>query len=578
VGGVITNPGLQQAWNLDATGNWKDFAQFDPANNATNTFDQQRTSNAANEIIDMVPTVGGTWATPGYDRNGNMTTMPQPQTSNPAFAYTATPDAWNRMMTLTDATTGLTVQQNQYDGRNFRTIRQTNSGGSLSESRDFYYSSAWQVLYETVSGTFDREYVWGIRYIDDLVLRTTSATQQYAMQDANWNVVGICDDYGNVLERYAYTAYGVCSFLDASFNSLSGSLYDWTVLYTGRVLDLATGLYYYRNRYYHPVLGVFVSRDPIGLLGGINLFEYLSGNPANGCDSLGFSVEDVHVGGVAGFDGAMDRLMKSDLVGKMWWARAFLENPSIAALGIIAKKFNPGVKTAGTNYFIYTCRCGWIDLGHIFYSAYTASLLKMITSPLNATALTLIAGYAMELHQAIAKLYGNTSAGKAFLDLLSGLTFGGMPNAKESLGGWANSAFTIEDLPSDWYGTNFGIDQPGVSGAGGAVLGKNWQPKYQKALESAIESIKARFDKLMKDCGAVDPNGQFGKNGEWLKGDANYLAAATGTAGFEDWVKTKNDKGSCGLAIHINPYRFFFMHGTTPSHSCVCDRKGNPKK
>ena len=40
------------------------------------------------------------------------------------------------------------------------------------------------------------------------------------------------------------------------------SAYDWTVLYTGRVLDDESGLYYYRMRCYHPALGVFVSRDP----------------------------------------------------------------------------------------------------------------------------------------------------------------------------------------------------------------------------------------------------------------------------------------------------------------------------
>jgi RHS repeat-associated protein len=292
VGGVITNPGLQQAWNLDATGNWKDFAQFDPANNATNTFDQQRTSNAANEIIDMVPTVGGTWATPGYDRNGNMTTIPQPQPTNSMYAYTATPDAWNRLMKLADSTTGLTVQQNQYDGRNFRTIRQTYSGGSLSESRDFYYSSAWQALYETVSGSFDREYAWGLRYIDDLVLRIDTARQLYAMQDANWNVVGICDDYGNVLERYAYTAYGVCTVLNPDFSvKTGGTAYDWTVLYTGRALDIPTGLYYYRMRLYHAALGVLIAMDP--LESGASPYEYCTGMPCCMFDPFGLqSVEN----------------------------------------------------------------------------------------------------------------------------------------------------------------------------------------------------------------------------------------------------------------------------------------------
>jgi len=56
--------------------------------------------------------------------------------------------------------------------------------------------------------------------------------------------------------------------------------------YTGREND-GTGLYYYRARYYDPGLKRFVSEDPIGLAGGINTYEYVSGSPVNYKDSLG---------------------------------------------------------------------------------------------------------------------------------------------------------------------------------------------------------------------------------------------------------------------------------------------------
>ena len=48
--------------------------------------------------------------------------------------------------------------------------------------------------------------------------------------------------------------------------------------YTGREPD-ATGLIHYRARYYHPELGRFVSRDPLGLSAGINPYAYADGNP-----------------------------------------------------------------------------------------------------------------------------------------------------------------------------------------------------------------------------------------------------------------------------------------------------------
>jgi RHS repeat-associated protein len=57
--------------------------------------------------------------------------------------------------------------------------------------------------------------------------------------------------------------------------------------YTGREWDKETGLYYYRARYYDPMEGRFVSRDPIGYKGGTNLFSYTSNNPISYNDPTG---------------------------------------------------------------------------------------------------------------------------------------------------------------------------------------------------------------------------------------------------------------------------------------------------
>jgi len=44
--------------------------------------------------------------------------------------------------------------------------------------------------------------------------------------------------------------------------------------YTGREPD-AGNVYYYRARYYNPVLQRFIIEDPIGLRGGINVYAYV---------------------------------------------------------------------------------------------------------------------------------------------------------------------------------------------------------------------------------------------------------------------------------------------------------------
>jgi len=47
-----------------------------------------------------------------------------------------------------------------------------------------------------------------------------------------------------------------------------------TCTYTGREWDKETGLYYYRARYYDPIEGRFISKDPIGFGGGdITLYD-----------------------------------------------------------------------------------------------------------------------------------------------------------------------------------------------------------------------------------------------------------------------------------------------------------------
>ncbi len=58
--------------------------------------------------------------------------------------------------------------------------------------------------------------------------------------------------------------------------------------YTGREND-HTGLYFYRARYYDPVLKRFIASDPIGLTGGINTYAYVNGNPLTYIDPFGLS-------------------------------------------------------------------------------------------------------------------------------------------------------------------------------------------------------------------------------------------------------------------------------------------------
>ena len=54
---------------------------------------------------------------------------------------------------------------------------------------------------------------------------------------------------------------------------------------TGREYFPELGIYDYRNRFYHPILGRFLQSDPIGFAAGdANLFRYCGGDPVNYTD------------------------------------------------------------------------------------------------------------------------------------------------------------------------------------------------------------------------------------------------------------------------------------------------------
>jgi len=300
---VADTGGLSQSWTLDATGNWSSVT----TGTAT---PQTRTANAANEITG----IDSSAANVRYDLAGNMTVAPQP--NSPTAGYNLTYDAWNRLVKVTTGSgvNEKTVAEYGYDGLNHRVVKETyDSSGVLSETRHFYLSQGDQVLEERVgtSVAAAQQYVWGLRYVDDLVLRdwdvaaggdlggdgnanngTTGLDERlYAMQDANWNVVALVNTSGVPVERYTYSAYGKVEVRNADFSEATGnaSAYAWTVLYTGRDLDMETGFQYNRARYYDADLGRFVGRDPIGYAADINLYRYVYNSPVIFVDPTGLA-------------------------------------------------------------------------------------------------------------------------------------------------------------------------------------------------------------------------------------------------------------------------------------------------
>ena len=107
----------------------------------------------------------------------------------------------------------------------------------------------------------------------------------YLHEDGLGSTYLLSNPSGTIVERYTYTAFGEVSATDHTGASISNP--STRFLYTGREWLSQVGLNDHRNRFYLPSLGRWLSRDPIGENGGINLYGYVENNPIIYYDPLG---------------------------------------------------------------------------------------------------------------------------------------------------------------------------------------------------------------------------------------------------------------------------------------------------
>jgi len=201
----------------------------------------------------------------------------------------------------------------KYDAWDRRIMKVVTNKGSLNGTTRFLWGggSNWQCLEQRdSSGDLVARYTYAPGYIDDVAVQERDLNDDqdfgdddevvYYYRNTLFSIYALTDGSETVVERYRYDAYGGCAVLDADGSADSDGISDVGNAYafTGRRLDLESGLMQYRHRGYSPTLGRFLTRDPLGQTAGSDLYEYVGASPVMRQDAFGLRFTDEYCKGL----------------------------------------------------------------------------------------------------------------------------------------------------------------------------------------------------------------------------------------------------------------------------------------
>ncbi|WP_444923581.1 RHS repeat-associated core domain-containing protein [Microbulbifer sp. DLAB2-AF] len=215
-----------------------------------------------------------------YDADGNMTQGYTPE----GHVFTASYDAENRLkeLTYTDSTGILHRKAYTYYWNSLLAQIQSYQDGQLTDEQKIVRAGFLPIQDRDGSNAPLRDYLWGQSIgggIGGLLSMSAGGQDYYYHYDGRGNVTSVTDSLQQKVAEYTYTEYG-------SINNQTGTL-DQPFRFSTKRWDESTGLSYFGYRYYIPANSKWLTRDPIAESGGINIYEYVVGNPINRVDPEG---------------------------------------------------------------------------------------------------------------------------------------------------------------------------------------------------------------------------------------------------------------------------------------------------
>ena len=95
------------------------------------------------------------------------------------------------------------------------------------------------------------------------------------------------------LEGYYYEPFGEPRDLATGGDPVGASAYGNELFFQAKIADTSVGFSWLDSRFYDPMGAHFLSRDPIGETGGLNLYAYANSNPLRWRDPTGLAPKDI---------------------------------------------------------------------------------------------------------------------------------------------------------------------------------------------------------------------------------------------------------------------------------------------
>jgi len=204
------------------------------------------------------------------DSNGNLLSAPVSGTLLGALTW----DARNRLLTAG----GVTYV---YDAEN-RRISSTKAGQTTNYTWSRGATLDRLLLKNNPDGSVTR-YIYGLGLLYEETTPSGGGAATTSFYHYNWqgSTVAISDATGNVTARLSYSPYGE--------RTVESGTVTTPFCFNGQfgVMTEPNGLLTMQARFYSPVFRRFLSEDPAGFSGGINLYAYTSGDPINYMDPFG---------------------------------------------------------------------------------------------------------------------------------------------------------------------------------------------------------------------------------------------------------------------------------------------------